>query len=351
MIYRLPRVEHRQLEALDTLRDELSARSGVGGPVVRRLRRQARATAFSSSTSIEGFRVPPDAVSLANLDTTSIADGTDRAALGCYALAMHHVEILASDPHFRWLDRVLLDLHFECCSFQPDRAHGLWRTGPVHVTRPGRVPSYQAPDAHSVPGLMSEVVDWIAGGDAKAHPVVRAAMTHLHLVSIHPFHDGNGRIARIAQSLVLARHGPLPPELGSIEPYLARHTDEYYRELIGTQGAAYDPSRDASAWVAFCLAAHIHEAQARLDQLDEASRRWQALESLVAERGWPDRLVIALEQALYGFCVRAEYAAEAGISLPTASNDLRRLVDAGWLVAEGQGRSVRYRASATLTQT
>lgn len=351
MIYRTPRAQPGQLKALDSLRDELAARSGAGGPVVRRLRRQARAAAFSSSTSIEGYRVPPDAISLANLDTLSAADDTDRAALGCYALAMQHVETLAGDPHFRWLDRVLLDLHFECCSFQRDRAPGLWRAGPVHVTRPAGAPSYQAPDAPAVPGLMSEVLDWIAGGDPKAHPAVRAAMTHLHIVSIHPFRDGNGRLARIAQSLVLARSGPLPPELGSIEPYLARHNDEYYGELIRAQGTAYDPGRGAAAWVAFCLAAHIHEAQARLDQLDQASRRWQALDSLVSGRGWPDRLVIALEQALFDCCTRADYAAEASISLPTASNDLRRLVDAGWLVPEGRGRSVRYRASATLRAT
>lgn len=115
--------------------------------MVRGLRRQARAAAFSSSTSIEGYRVPSDAIALANLDTLSTANDRDRAALGCYALAMQHVEILAGDPHFRWLDRVLLDLHFECCSFQQDRAPGLWRTGPVHVTRPAGAPSYQAPDA------------------------------------------------------------------------------------------------------------------------------------------------------------------------------------------------------------
>ncbi len=82
---------------------------------------------------------------------------------------------------------------------------------------------------------------------------------------------------------------------------------------------AYDPSRDAAVWVAFCLAAHIHETQDRLDLLDQASQRWQALESLIAGRGWPDRLVIALEQALFDRCARADYAAEASISLPTAA--------------------------------
>src|SRR5579863_9595859 len=54
---------------------------------------------------------------------------------------------------------------------------------------------YQAPDAEQVPPLMAEVVDWLQDGDRATHVVVRAAMAHLHLVSVHPFRDGNGRIS------------------------------------------------------------------------------------------------------------------------------------------------------------
>jgi Fic family protein len=350
MIYRLQGGDASLLEALDTVRDELIARSGVASPAIRRLRRQARQEAFSASTSIEGFAVARDAHALANREATSVPDDADRAALGCYALAMQHVETLAADPHFRWLDRVLLDLHFEACSFQRDRAPGLWRTGPVFVTRPGGQPAYCGPSAQSVPALMAQVVGWLADGDRGAHPAVRAAMAHLHLVCVHPFRDGNGRLARIVQSLVLARSGSLPPELGSIEPYLARHTDDYYAELVAAQGDSYDPARDASSWVGFCVSAHLHEARARLAQLDAATQRWTVLERLVAERSWPDRLVIALEQALFDSCSRGVYAAEAEVSLATASADLRRLFDAGWLVMAGRGRSVTYTASDTLRE-
>ncbi len=350
MIYRLQAADASLLEALDAARDQLIARSGIASPAVRRLRRQARTAAFSASTSIEGFAIPPDAHALANREATGDLDDADRAALSCYALAMHHVETLARDPHFRWLDRVLLDLHFEACSFQRDRAPGLWRVGPVFVTRPGGQSAYRAPSAGSVPELMAEVVSWLVDGDRDAHPAVRAAMAHLHLVSVHPFRDGNGRLARIVQSLVLARSGPLPPELGSIEPYLARHTDDYYAELIAAQGDSYDPARDASSWISFCLSGHLHEARARLAQLETGTRRWEALEGVVAERSWPDRLVIALEQALFDSCSRGAYAVEANVSLATASADLRRLADAGWLVQVGKGRSVTYRASDALRE-
>jgi DNA-binding transcriptional ArsR family regulator len=69
---------------------------------------------------------------------------------------------------------------------------------------------------------------------------------------------------------------------------------------------------------------------------------------LVAGRCWPDRLVIALEQIIFTGVDRASYTAEAEVSAPTASNDLRRLLDAGLVVQHGKGRNTRYVASEGL---
>jgi len=168
-----------------------------------------------------------------------------------------------------------------------------------------------------------EVVDWLQEGDLDAHVAVRAARTHLHVVSVHPFADGNGRISRIAQSLVLARAGLLAPEFSSIEEYLGRNTGDYYRVLQQVQGGSYQPDRDATPWVRFCVIAHIQQARARLDQIAAATARWVALEKLVESRGWPDRLVIGLEQSLFGGVERKAYAVEADVSLATATTDLR----------------------------
>ena len=106
-------------------------------------------------------------------------------------------------------------IHFDACLFQRDKSPGLWRTGPIYVTAPaGSTPAYAGPDGADVPDLMDEVVEWLEHGDLDAHVAVRAAMAHLHVVSVHPFRDGNGRMARIVQSLVLARQGLLAPEFG-----------------------------------------------------------------------------------------------------------------------------------------
>jgi Fic family protein len=173
-------------------------------------------------------------------------------------------------------------------------------------------------------------------------------MAHLHVVSVHPFRDGNGRIARIVQSLVLARQGLLAPEFSSIEEYLGRNTPAYYEALQQVQGGSYRPGRDAAPWVRFCVAAHIDQARLRLTQIATAAQRWASLEALAERNAWPDRLVIALEQGLFDGVERAAYASEAEISLATASSDLRRLVDAGLLVQRGRTRTTRYLASETL---
>src|SRR4029077_8528736 len=129
---------------------------------------------------------------------------------------------------------------------QRNKDPGLWRTGPIAVTGPGGTLEYHGPDESEVVSLMAEVVEWLAKGDLGAHVVVRAAMAHLHVVSVHPFRDGNGRISRITQSLVLAREGLLSPEFASIEEYLGEHTSDYYNALQLVQGGRYQPERHAA---------------------------------------------------------------------------------------------------------
>jgi Fic family protein len=338
-----------QLEELDKLRDDLGHEVGRTVPWIGALRRQVRASSVEGSTSIEGFSVGPgEAVALVSGDRQVDADDESRQAVACYARAIDHVGVMAADPSFAWSDRVILDLHFDACSFQREESPGRWRTGPVGVTGSDGGIRYQAPDADEVPALMAEVVDWLQDGDRDAHTVVRAAMAHLHVVSVHPFRDGNGRISRIVQSLVLAREGLMSPEFGSIEEYLGEHTADYYSALNDAHGPTYQPGRDASDWVAFCVKAHLSQARQRLTQIRDAAARWAQLEELVKPRNWPDRLVIALEQSLIGGADRTSYATEADISPATASADFRRLTDAGLVEQSGRGRSVRYRASALL---
>lgn len=342
-----PDLEER-LQELDHLRRKLGEDVERPQPWMGTLRRLVRATSVESSTSIEGFEVPEgDAVALVSGTRAAPAEDESRMAVACYGRAMDHVGTMAIDPGFRWLDRVILDLHFDACLFQRDKSPGLWRTDPISITGADGL-LYEGPPWEEVPGLMDEVVESVATGDPETHVVIRAAMAHLNVVSIHPFRDGNGRISRIVQSLVLAREGLLSWEFASIEEYLGDHTTEYYGALREVQAGSYRPDRDASKWVSFCVDAHLAQARKRLSQIEQAAARWTFLEELAEQRGWPERLVIALEQSLIGGADRTSYSMEAEVSLATASADFRRLRDAGLVEQTGRGRSTRYHASKEL---
>ena len=353
MIYRTPTPDAQleaQLAEFDALRKGLGDQAGLAGKWLGTLRRRWRAASAESSIEIEGFRVSKqDAFAVTSGREPADTGDEGRMALSCYLRAMDHVGVMSDDPAFTWSDRVLLDLHFDACYFQKDKDPGRYRRRGIEVANPrGGPPAYVGPPHDEVPGLMGEIVNWLAAGDLRAHLIVRAAMAHLHVVSVHPFRDGNGRISRIAQSLVLARAGLLAPEFVSIEEYLGDNTEAYYTALEEVQGGSYQPEREAMPFVRLCVQAHIAQAHRRLRQLADAGARWAFLEKLVEQRGWPDRLVIALEQSLFGETDRAAYALEADVSDATASGDLRRLLDAGLLVQQGRGPSTRYLASEQL---
>jgi Fic family protein len=352
MIYTTPPITPAlkgQLDELGKLRAALGNEVKTRSRWMGSLRREVRASSIESSTSIEGFSVSPEeALALTNGRDVAAHDQENRQAVACYARAMDHVGAMGVDPSFRWVDRVILDLHFDACSFQRDKDPGVWRTGPIGVTSPDGSLEYEGPDGEQVVTLMDEVLDWLAGGDLEVDVVVRAAMAHLHVVSVHPFRDGNGRVSRIVQSLVLAREGLAAPEFFSIEEYLGGHTQEYYAALRETQGGSYQPERNAAGWVAFCVDAHLVQARQRLAQIERAAARWAYLEELVEGRNWPERLVIALEQSLLGGTERGKYGEEAEVSPATASADFRRLLDAGLVEQRGRGRNISYLASKLL---
>src|SRR6266581_6950619 len=301
-------------------------------------------------TSLEGYGTSVEAAFeiLAGGHPPQASEETQRI-IAAYGQAMDRVDSLAEDPHFHWSRQAILELHFLICHPQAEARPGRLRDGSVFVTRgPGREP-YRPPDSAGLPDLVSELASWLESGDVSRHPVVRAAMAHLNLVSIHPFRDGNGRVARVVQSLVLAREGLLRPEFVSIEPFLGRHTREYYAILEQVQGPSYDPRGDASPWVEFCIDAHVSQAAERRQWVVTAYARHDFCLRLAAEQRYPERVVTALDQALIGLPVRnVEYRREVDIASPTAVQDLQRLRHDGWLDQQGGGRSVRYVASDRL---
>jgi Fic family protein len=222
---------------------------------------------------------------------------------------------------------------------------GQWRAGPVYVTDPRdpRVAAYTAPTAVDVPGLTAELVGWLNTPD-DAHPLIRAAMAHLHLVSIHPWADGNGRMSRSLQTLMIAREGVLAPEFSSIEAWLGRpgNTWEYYRELQ-RRGATYQPDQDVAGWLRFNLTAYHQQAQTVQHRMDQSAAVWELLTAFAGNAGLDERVVSALHDvAVDGRVRRTRYEHAEGLTLQQAQRDLRDLATAGLLAPVGRTRARYY---------
>jgi Fic family protein len=233
--------------------------------------------------------------------------------------------------------------------YDGSKGPGLWRPGPVYVHHePTGQIDYEGPTADLVPHLMAELVAALQVQD-EGPGLARAAMAHLNFVMIHPFRDGNGRMARILQSLVLAREGILAPEFASIEEYLGRRTQDYYDVLAEVGGGHWQPHRDARPWLRFCLTAHFRQARTLSRRVAQAERLWSILDEEAGRLGLPDRTVLALWDAAQRFRVRnSVYQAHADLSEYAGGRDLKRLVDVGLLEPRGEKRGRYYVASAQL---
>ena len=314
------------------------------------LRRVMLARAIRGSNSIEGYNVSLDdaVAAVAGEEPLDAEDEAWMAVVG-YRDAMTYVLQLADDAHFTYDESLIRSLHYMMISYALDKSPGRWRPGAVYVQdkSTGDI-VYTGPDAIDVPDLMRELVDYLRQRDGE-HPMIRAAMAHLNLVMIHPFRDGNGRMARCVQTMVLAREGIVSSPFSSIEEYLGGNTDPYYQVLAEVGQGSWHPERDAKPWVKFVLTAHYRQAQTMLRRAEEAERRWTVLEEEVARQHLPERVTSALFNGALGFRLRnSTYRELADVSESIAGRDLKALVQAGLLEAKGEHRARYYVAAPKL---
>ncbi len=315
------------------------------------LRRVSTARAIRGSVDIEGYAVDLDDAVAAVAGAEALgAPAESWAAVSCYRDAMTYVLQLADDPTFEFEASLIKSLHFQMMRYDLAKGPGRWRRNDIYMRddRSGEI-VYRGPDPRAIPKLVDELLEELRAADTACPDLVRAAMAHLNLVMIHPFRDGNGRMARGLQTLVLARESDLSQEYISVEEYLGRNTDRYYAVLAQVGGGSWNPGRDARPWVRFNLTAHYFQLQAMLRRAGEADRRWSALELETHRLGLPERTIGALWDSALGFRVRNQiYRGLSEVSLATAGRDLKALVSAGLLDVCGNARGRCYVAADRL---
>lgn len=224
---------------------------------------------------------------------------------------------------------------------------GAWRDdahGPMQVVS-GRVGRqrvhYEAPPASRLPEEMARFLAWVNNVSAPEPPLIRAGLGHLWFVTLHPFDDGNGRIARAVGDLLLARADGSPQRFYSLSAQIQRERKAYYDILETTQKG----SMDVTAWLLWflrTLQASLSLAHETVDAVLRKARFWQR----VPGGKLNERQVKVLNRLLDGFqgkLTSGKWAALSKCSPDTALRDINELVRLGVLRrSQAGGRSTSY---------
>lgn len=219
-----------------------------------------------------------------------------------------------------------------------DDAHGPMQvvSGPLGRQRV----HFEAPPAARLEAEMARFLDWV-NTDTATPPLLKAGLAHLWFVTLHPFDDGNGRMARAIGDLMLARADGSPQRFYSLSAQIQRERSAYYDILERTQKGTLD----VTAWLQWFLAtlqAAVQAAQHTLDAVLAKARFWQRW----AAQPLNERQVKVLNRLLDGFegkLTSGKWAALAKCSSDTALRDISELVAAGLLrKSAAGGRSTSY---------
>lgn len=230
---------------------------------------------------------------------------------------------------------------------------GRWRDdahGPMQVVGGGMGREqvfFQAPDAPRVPGEMDRFLDWFERKDGD-DPFLKAATAHLWFLTIHPFDDGNGRVARALTDLLLARMDGGSVRFYSLSSGIMAERAAYYRVLEFTQKGTLDLT-DWLLWFLGCLERSLERASTTIDKVLRRHRFWRD-HADVPFHGRHRKLLGLLLEGFEGKLTSGKWAKIAGCSNDTALRDIQFLLERGVLEKDGAGgRSTGYRLAPSAT--
>jgi Fic family protein len=200
---------------------------------------------------------------------------------------------------------------------------------------------FVAPASERVGREVADFLTWF-NAPADVDPVLRAAVAHLWFVTIHPFEDGNGRIARAIADMSLARADGTKERFYSMSSQIEVERKEYYHALEATQRGDLDIT-GWLAWFLECLGRAIDSAEAGLSVVLNKARVWERIN----RRPVNDRQRAVINRMLNGFegfLTTSKYAKLAKCSVDTALRDIQELLARGILLKNpGRGRGTSYR--------
>jgi Fic family protein len=205
---------------------------------------------------------------------------------------------------------------------------------------------FEAPAAGRLEKEMAAFLKWFESGE-KIDPVLKAAAAHFWFVTIHPFEDGNGRMARAIADMALARAEGTKDRFYSMSAQIEAERKNYYLSLERNQRGDTDITKWIE-WFLECLRRALEGAESTIGQVLRKARVWKSINDSPVN----DRQRAVINRLLDGFegkLSSSKYAKLAKCSADTALRDIKDLLDRGILVRESAGgRSTSYRLSSAL---
>ena len=311
---------------------------------------QALTDEVLKTSAIEGESLNHDAVrsSIARrlgIDIGALAP-TDRNVEGVVELVLdataNYEQPLAQERLFAW-HAALFPTGYSGMS--PIRV-GQWRadvSGPMQVVS-GPIGKqkvhFEAPPASRLPIEITAFLRWFESGQEE-NPLLKAGLAHLRFVTLHPFDDGNGRIARAIGDMALARAEQMPQRCYSLSAQIQKERKDYYDQLEHTQKGTLDVT-PWLAWFLGCLSRAMQGAESSLAAALGKSRFWQQWAGVPFNA----RQIKILNRLLDGFegkLTSSKWAAISKCSADTALRDINELVALGVLCkTDSGGRSTSY---------
>lgn len=347
-------------EATDALTRIAAARARIDTSEIRpaaedELRVSALAETVHYSTLIEGNELPiveAERAARGNLDPDTKA----KIELVNYVEALRFLDELARQGELEITPETILTLHEKTAHglasegdphFKPHH-EGAWRDGIARVVdrATGKV-MHEGPPPEEVPPRMAGLCAWIAEREERLvgfPPAVIAGVAHYSLTDIHPFADGNGRIARLLTAAILMRLGFVSKRLFSFERYYAENREAYYAALRSVRAETFS----MNTWLEYFL-------RGLAEEYERVAARIGELQALGLGAG--DRVELSASQELGLVQLsrdslvefrRVDYERLAEVSRSTANRDLRDLEDKRVVARRGKGAAARYRLRSSL---
>lgn len=304
------------------------------------LRREAIIRQAHASTSIEGNPLSLEQVSDLARGRAVMAARRAKQEVINYLRTLEHLHELS--PGEKITETQVLAIHRRLTRGTLDRPQyiGVYRKVQVVVAnRLTREVIFRPPQAHDVPRLMKEFISWLNMKQAATlNPVLAAGIAHYEFVRIHPFVDGNGRTARTLATLILYKRGFDTKRFFALDDYYDSDRPAYYAAL----NKVNPKTQDLTAWLEYFaegVAVSVEQVKEKVLRLSR-DRRKRALGRQVALSERQMRMVEFLHAQ--GRITNKELRSMLKVSRQAALKELNKLILAGVIRPEGQGRNLHY---------